>query len=180
MSNLTNEKLKLIYPDSTQKNRDKYIAFLNYYMDSYEINSPIRQQMFLAQIGHESGQLIYNKELASGKAYDTGKLAVNLGNTPEEDGDGQKYKGRGFIQITGLDNYKKISKAFEVDFINNPDLLAQPEWCVKSACWWWKEHGLNQIADSGDFNKVTRRINGGYNGLEDRMRLYELCKKHID
>lgn len=175
MNNLTNEKLRLIYPQSSQKNRDKYIAFLQYYMNEYEIDTPIRQQMFLAQIGHESGQLLYNKELACGKAYEGRK---DLGNIYP--GDGVTYKGRGFIQITGRTNYERISKAFNVDFIKNPDLLAQPEWCVRSACWWWKEHGLNQIADSGDFKKATKRINGGYNGLEDRMRLFELCKKYID
>ena len=175
MNNLTNEKLRLIYPQSSQKNRDKYIAFIQYYMSEYEINTPIRQQMFLAQIGHESGQLQYSEEIACGKAYEGRK---DLGNIQE--GDGQRFKGRGFIQITGRSNYGTISRAFGVDFLATPELLSQPEWCVKSACWWWKEHGLNQIADSGDFKKATKRINGGYNGLEDRLRLFELCKLYID
>lgn len=175
MSNLTNEKLKLIYPESTQKNRDRYIAFLNYYMESYEINTPLRKQMFLAQIGHESGQLRYCEEIASGEDYEGRR---DLGNVYP--GDGVKFKGRGFIQITGRNNYETISKAFKIDFLERPEFLSQPEWCVKSACWWWKEHKLNQIADSGDFNKATKRINGGYNGLEDRLRLYEFCKKYID
>jgi putative chitinase len=173
--NLTIETLKKIYPSSTLSNRLKYVDFLNTYIDQYEINTPIRKQMFLAQIGHESGQLRYCEEIASGEAYEGRK---DLGNIQE--GDGRRFKGRGFIQITGRSNYGTISRAFGLDFITNPELLSTPEWAVKSACWWWKTNNLNYIADSGDFKRVTRKINGGYNGLEDRLKLYELCKKYIE
>lgn len=173
--NLTVETLKKIYPSSISSNRLKYVDFLNTYMDQYEINTPIRRQMFLAQIGHESGQLRYCEEIASGKAYEGRK---DLGNI--NPGDGQKYKGRGLVQITGRNNYRTISRAFKIDFLQQPELLSNPEWAVISACWWWKEHKLNEIADTGDFKRVTKKINGGYNGLEDRLKLYELCKKYIE
>lgn len=175
MMNLTVETLKKIYPSSTLNNRLKYVDFLNTYMDQYEINTPIRKQMFLAQIGHESGQLRYCEEIASGKAYEGRK---DLGNI--NPGDGQKYKGRGLIQITGRNNYQKMSKVLSFDFILSPEKLSEPMWAVISACCWWKEHKLNEIADTGDFKRVTKKINGGYNGLEDRLKLYELCKKYIE
>jgi len=88
---------------------------LNAAMAEFSINTPARQAMFLAQVGHESGQLNFLKELASGAAYDTGKLAARLGNTPEADGDGQRYKGRGLIQITGTRNYLLCLIALDVD-----------------------------------------------------------------
>ena len=175
MVNLTVETLKKIYPQSTASNRLKYINYLDIYMEEYQINSSIRRQMFLAQIGHESEQLRYSEEIASGKAYEGRK---DLGNI--NPGDGVRYKGRGLIQITGRSNYQKMSKALSNDFILYPEKLSEPIWAVISACCWWKEHKLNEIADSGDFKRVTRKINGGYNGLEDRLKLYELCKLYID
>lgn len=139
---LTNDQLKKIYPNSSQANRDKYLPYLNKYMGEYEINSSVRVAAFLAQIGHESAQLRYVEEIASGAAYEGRK---DLGNTQK--GDGVKYKGRGLIQITGRANYQEISKAFGIDFISNPELLSTPEYAVKSACWWWYNKKLNTLAD---------------------------------
>lgn len=139
---LTDEQLKAIYPNSTQSNRDKYLPFLNQYMSEFGIDNTDRVAAFLAQIGHESAELRYSEEIASGVAYEGRK---DLGNT--EDGDGKRFKGRGLIQITGRSNYAQISKSFGVDFINNPQLLATPEYAVKSACWWWKNRSLNEKAD---------------------------------
>ena len=139
---LTNEYLKKIYPNSTQANRDKYLPYLNKYMEEYEINNADRIAAFLAQIGHESVQLNYSEEIASGSAYEGRK---NLGNIYP--GDGKKYKGRGLIQITGRANYQQISDAFGIDFISHPELLATPEYAVKSACWWWYNRKLNTLAD---------------------------------
>lgn len=172
---LTEEILSKIYPQSTKQNRLKYIGYLNEFIDKYNITTPIRVRMFLAEVGHESGQLRYSEELASGEAYEGRK---DLGNI--EVGDGKKYKGRGLIQLTGRSNYSELSNAFGVDFINNPSLLKEPEWAVKSACWFWNRKFLNSIADTGDFKKVTKIINGGYNGLEDRLKLYELAKQYIN
>jgi len=171
---ITDEVLKQLYPNSTSINRLKYISYLNQYMDEFEINTIQRKQFFLSQIGHESGQLRYCEEIASGKAYEG---RVDLGNINL--GDGVKFKGRGLIQITGRSNYFKLSRAFSVNFIVTPELLKDPKYAVKSACWFWKTNGLNEIADTGDFKKVTKKINGGYNGLDDRFKLFELCKQFI-
>lgn len=140
--NLTDEQLKAIYPNSTQANRDKYLPHLNKYMAEFGIDNKDRVAAFLAQIGHESAELRYSEEIASGAAYEGRR---DLGNV--QPGDGRKFKGRGLIQITGRSNYEQISKAFGVDFINNPQLLATPEYAVKSACWWWNSRKLNEKAD---------------------------------
>ena len=130
-----------------------------------------------AQVGHESGQLRYVRELGNEQylsKYDTGVLAVRLGNTPEADGDGQKYRGRGLIQITGHDNYLRCSLGLFGDerLLALPELLEQPQWASESAAWFWEQNGLNELADRDQFNSITRRINGGLNGLEDRLQLW--------
>lgn len=173
---ISDKQLKAIMPLSGTR-ATQYAPLLTTWMNFYEINTPRRIRYFLAQIAHESAQLRYTEELASGAAYDTGAKAIALGNTPEKDGDGQKYKGRGLIQITGLSNYKAISKAFNVDFVSNPKLLATPEYAVRSACWWWKAHGLNQLADKDEFTKVTRIINGGLNGRAEREKFLYLANR---
>ena len=109
-----------------------YLPFLEKYMIEYEINTKLRVSAFIAQLLHESGNFKYVKELASGDAYDT---RTDLGNTPEKDGDGRKFKGRGLIQITGKFNYQALSKDFKIDLIKNPELLETPDLAVRSACW---------------------------------------------
>ena len=119
---LTKEQLVSIMPYS--KGRvDKYLSHLNKFMREYGINTPHRIVFFLATIAIESGELRYTKELASGAAYDTGRLAKALGNTPEKDGDGQRFKGRGLIQLTGTNNYKAYRKATPQSPIPNPQYL---------------------------------------------------------
>ncbi len=135
---------------------------------------------FIAQIGHESGQFRYVRELGGDAylaKYDTGKLAQRLGNTPEADGDGQKYRGRGLIQVTGRANYEACSEALFGDsrLLATPELLEQPVYASMSAGWFWHRAGLNTLADKGDFLTITKRINGGTNGLEDREALYKLA-----
>ncbi|MEE5057164.1 glycoside hydrolase family 19 protein [Pseudomonas alliivorans] len=109
--------------------------------------------------------------------YDTGKLAERLGNTPEADGDGSKYRGRGLIQITGRANYAECGEALGLDLIHHPELIEQPEHAAMPAAWYWGSRGLNSLADKGDFIQITRRINGGTNGLADRQALYEQALK---
>lgn len=157
----------------------KWTIPLNNAMHSYEINTVPRQAAFLAQIGHESGRLQFVRELASGKAYDTGRKAKNLGNTPEADGDGQRYKGRGLIQITGFRNYVLCGTALELDLIDHPELLEEPGNAAMSAAWFWWNAKLNELADKGFFRTITKRINGGYNGMEDRLFLHELALKEL-
>lgn len=137
---ITNEFLKEVMPQSTEANRQKYLEWLNYFMPKYGIDTDKEVAVFIAQIGHESGQLRYVEELASGKAYEGRK---DLGNIQQ--GDGVKFKGRGLIQITGRFNYEKISKDLKEDFIKNPELLSTPKYAVQSACWFWNKNKLNDL-----------------------------------
>lgn len=174
---LTLQVLQLCMPGLSTVRAQKYLDAINATLAAYNISTPIRAAHFLSQVGHESGSLRYTEEIASGTAYDTGRLAVALGNTPQADGDGQRYKGRGFIQLTGQANYKKYSKASGVDFIANPELLAQPPYCADSAGWFWAVKGLNELADKDDIRAITKKINGGFNGLADRMSRLIVCKR---
>ena len=174
------QQLLQILPNAGATKAGVFAPVLNTAMIRFDIVTPRRQAMFLAQIGHESGQLRYVRELGGNSylaKYDTGKLAAALGNTPEADGDGQKYCGRGLIQITGRSNYKRCGEALGLDLINHPELLEQPEHAASSAAWFWHKAGLNRLADRGEFNAVTRRINGGLNGLEDRLRLWSRARE---
>lgn len=151
---------------------EPFYQWLCLYMEQYGIEGPLREAAFLAQVAHESGRFYYTEEIASGARYDTGALAIRLGNTPQADGDGQRYKGRGLIQLTGLHNYKSISQDLGIDFVNNPELLKEPQYAVLSACWFWNMKKLNILADAQDITGITRRINGGYNGLTERIDFY--------
>ena len=172
---ITVEQLKRIMPNAGHRT-GVFIGPLNQAMAEFCIDTPMRKAAFLAQIAHESGSLRYVRELASGEAYDTGRLAARLGNTPEADGDGQRYKGRGLIQITGRHNYIACGMALDVDLLGNPELLEQPELACRSAAWFWDSRDLNKLADEGQFRAITRAINGGYNGYEDRLAYYERAK----
>lgn len=178
---ITEDQLKNSCPGITKKNIDKYLPWLQTILPQYEIDTPLRLQHFIAQVGHESGSFLYYRELASGEAYDTGKLAKNLGNTPEADGDGQKYRGRGCIQVTGKSNYEACSEFLFGDdrLLETPEILELPENGVKAACWFWTYKGLNKLADTDNFNLITKRINGGTNGIDDRFKRLKLAKKYI-
>jgi len=155
------------------------LRVLNEWAPRFGITTALRMAHFLAQIAHESGGFKYVEEIASGAAYDTGHLAEKLGNTPEKDGDGQKYKGRGYIQITGKANYK----AYRDSGFCNGDVVAHPEWLrnspgrMKSAMWYWWSHGCNALADRDDVRKITQRINGGLNGLANRQYYLRRMKR---
>ena len=134
----------------------------------------MRQAHFLAQIGHESGELRYNEELASGEDYDG---RSDLGNT--QAGDGRRFKGHGLIQLTGRANYTEYGKAINKDLLpgDAPTLVANdPSMAVDVACWFWKSRRLNRYADNDDVLTVTKRINGGTNGLDARERLLARAK----
>lgn len=144
-------------------------------MTEFAITTPARQAAFLAQIGHESGGLMYTRELwGPTPAQVRYEGRADLGNT--HPGDGSKYRGRGFIQITGRANYAAAGKALHLDLIDHPEILEDPEMVAVSAAWWWKSHGLNELADAGDFQRITRIINGGTNGLADRLARWEKAK----
>ncbi|MEC3875168.1 glycoside hydrolase family 19 protein [Chryseobacterium salviniae] len=169
----------------------KFLPYVIATFDRFSINTPSRMLNFLAQVGHESGGLFYTEELASGSAYEGRK---DLGNTQK--GDGVRFKGRGLIQITGRANYKSVSLALGTDFITNPILLGgknvtkcndiQLKNAAESAGWFWSSRNLNALADQIDitknidsgtnlvvFKKITKTINGGYNGLPDRLNRYK-------
>jgi putative chitinase len=173
---LTSAQLQHIFPDARSQ-AGVFISALNTAMTHRNINTPKRIAAFLAQVGHESGQFQYVRELGNNQylsKYDTGTLALRLGNTPQADGDGQKYRGRGLIQITGRDNYRQCSLGLFGDdrLLFLPELLEQPQWAAESAAWFWEQNGLNELADRDQFNSITRRINGGLNGLQDRLQLW--------
>ena len=167
---LTPEQLKSIITAKYNDEKMKSITdALNKTFDKYQINTPLRICHFLAQVLHESGSFRYSAEIWGNTpaqlGYDT---RTDLGNTPEHDGDGYKYRGRGWIQLTGKTNYRMASTEFGQDFLNNPDLLAQEPWDGLAAGWFWNRRKLNEFADKDDILTITKKINGGYNGLNDR------------
>lgn len=147
-----------------------FLPYFNAACLEAEITTGRRLAYFAAQLGHESGDLTHWTEIGSGEAYDTGRLARRLGNTPEADGDGQRFKGRGPIQLTGRANYAAAGKALGVNLIENPERAGHRDLGFRIAAWYWRSRGLNDLADAGDFDGVTRRINGGQNGADDRRR----------
>ncbi|MGE7992148.1 glycoside hydrolase family 19 protein [Pseudomonas sp. NPDC089554] len=178
---LTEQQLLQILPNARAV-AGVFLPALNTAMPCWDIDTPKRVAAFLAQVGHESGQLRYVKELGSDRylaRYDTGTLALRLGNTPQADGDGQRYCGRGLIQVTGYNNYQACSRALFGDerLLAQPQLLEQPRWACESAAWFWQSRGLNALADRGEFNRITRHINGGLNGLDDRLKLWARARE---
>lgn len=156
---ITRAQLLKVMPNA-RKRVDKYLPYFNELAEKYHIDTKLRWAHFLAQIAHESGELRYTKELASGKAYEGRK---DLGNTQQ--GDGVKYKGRGFIQLTGRSNYSKFQSYSMQPVLEKPELLEEPELCVDVTMWFWETHGLNELADKDSLKAIRKRINGGYNGL---------------
>lgn len=161
------------------------LPFIVAAMGAYEINTPARQAAFLAQVGHESGGLHWYSELwgptPQQQRYEPpSELATKLGNT--QPGDGAKFKGHGLIQVTGRFNHAAARDRIRTRYPDAPDFEAEPEklaetkWAAISAADFWHSHGLNELADSGDFQTITKRINGGLNGYADRLALYEKAK----
>lgn len=147
--------------------------------DEFSVSATkLRVAAFLAQIGHESGGLVYTSEIwGPTKAQLSYEGRTDLGNTFP--GDGSLFRGRGLIQITGRRNYLLASLGLELDLSNHPELLEQPVNAARSAAWWWSNRGLNALADQQQFVTITERINGGTNGLAHRQALYEAAKKAL-
>jgi putative chitinase len=173
---------------------EKWLEPLNATFAKYDINTPLRQAAFIGQCAHESNNFktleenlnykpeslmkvwpsrfpdlptamkyAHNQEAIANKVY-----GGRMGNGVEETGDGWKYHGRGLIQLTGKENYDNCGKGISVDLINQPGLLAQPNYAAMSAGWFWNKKGLNALADAKDYDTMTKRINGGLIGLDDR------------
>lgn len=171
----------------------KYTTLLK----NYKINTSKRKAMFFAQLEHESElqpikeNLNYSakrllevfpkyftkndvNEFARKPEKIANRVYANrMGNGNQNSGDGWKYRGRGFIQLTGRNNYLLLSKDVRVDYINNPDLLLNEADAMIAACWFWQKNNLNEYADWGDVKGATRVINGGLNGLSDREEKYQ-------
>ena len=151
-------------------------------MGGYEINTPTRQAAFLAQLGHESAGLRYLYEIwGPTEAQQRYEGRKDLGNV--EPGDGFRYRGRGWIQLTGRANYRFATLRLRArlddhvpDFETDPDQVATSRWAALTAADYWFSHGLNEIADAGNFELLTRRINGGLNGYVDRLARWERAK----
>lgn len=133
------------------------------------INTKLRKAAFIAQTAHESGGFYYREELASGDAYEGRR---DLGNT--QPGDGRRYKGRGYIQLTGRANYAEAGRDLGLDLLNFPELAAQPKNAARIAAWFWNKKKLNALADQGPaaFDSITRRINGALRGKPQRDAIY--------
>lgn len=186
--NLTQAQLRRAVPSVFGAHLDEFVASFNQWAIPMGIDTPLRMAHYLAQVFHESGCLRYTEEIASGKAYDTGKLAAALGNTPEADGDGQKYKGRGYIQLTGRTNYVN----FNASDCCTEDVVAHPEKVAKfplnqiASMWFWERNGLSAIADQDNgqntaevCKKITKRVNGGLNGYSERFYYLRRFKKEF-
>lgn len=200
----TAETLSEIMPKASQENINKYLGALNGEMSKFDINSPLRAAHFIAQLAHESGSFHYSSENLNysakalravfGKYFPTDELAEEyarqpekiasrvyaerMGNGDEASGEGWMYRGRGLIQLTGKDNYTNCGKATGMDLVSAPDQLAEnADAAVAAAGWFWDMRKLNGYADEDDVKAITKRINGGYNGLEDREAYLARAKK---
>jgi putative chitinase len=140
----------------------------------FEINTVVRQQHFLAQVAHESDHFRTTQEYASGANYENRK---DLGNTQK--GDGRRFKGRGLIQLTGRANYTEAARALKEPYVEKPELVEVFPAAAIVSGWWWKAHGLNELADKDDVQLVTKRVNGGLNGLASRTALLATARTAI-
>lgn len=193
---LTKEQLAQLIPGNPYI--DYWYNALEQLLPDYDINTPQRVAAFIAQCAHESGGFKFIKENLNYKAASLRKVfpkyfpddaiaaryankpemianrvyGGRMGNGPEESGDGFRYCGRGLIQLTGKNNYEEFAMSIETPVEEIPDYLATFEGAAQSACWFWEKNNLNKWADTGDIKELTRRINGGYIGLEDRIKHY--------
>jgi len=200
---ITTEQLRQIIPQNPYI--DQWCSALNKLLPDYGIDTPQRVAAFVAQCAHESGNFVFLKENLNYRAASLRKIfpkyfaddatanhyaslpnkqeaianriyANRMGNGDEASGDGYRYCGRGLIQLTGRNNYESFADSIETPVEEAAAYLETFEGAVQSACWFWETNNLNQFADSDDIRTMTKRINGGFIGLEDRIRHYEHAK----
>ena len=180
---LTAAQLKSIMPRLTDQRNGELLPFLTSAMAEFAIEAPARAAAFLAQLAHESGQFRFMEEIwgptdAQRRYEPVSKLSKDLGNT--DAGDGKRFKGRGPIQLTGRANYKRFGDLLGVDLVGDPPRAANPDVAFRVAGLYWSKKGLNQLADlttDDAFKEITRRINGGFNGLADRQAFYAVARR---
>lgn len=165
-------QLRAIMPKLTAARGAEVLPYLVSAMREAGITSAARQAAFLAQLAHESAELRYFEEIATGAAYEG---RTDLGNT--QAGDGVRFKGRGPIQLTGRANYRAAGAALGLDLENNPARAAQLDTGFRVAGWYWTTRNLNAKADAGDFDGITRAINGGLNGKAQRDAYWAKAKQ---
>lgn len=171
---ITVDMIKAIAPNSKPEIVGPLVGYLNKYLPKYEVTTYLRVCHFLAQAAHEAASFRTLEEYASGAAYEGRK---DLGNVVK--GDGIRYKGRGIFQLTGRANYRSIGQRIGMDLENNPDLAESPEVSVLTALEYWKTRNLNALADADNVEAITRKINGGLNGFDDRKKYLARCKQVI-
>lgn len=170
---MTPQQLLLAMPYAGER-ASIYAQSITDAMQEFHIDTPARQAAFLAQVAHESGSLKYVLEIADGSAYEGRK---DLGNTFP--GDGVRFRGRGLLQITGRTNYGVCGIALGVDLLNFPERLEEPVYASRSAGWFWSSRFLNAYADQNKFGSLTKAINGGYIGLDDRIICWLTTRKAL-
>lgn len=171
---LTLDVLLAIMAPGSRNRIEPFYAPLKAALEKYNMDTPLRSSHFLAQIGHESLSFRYTEEIASGEAYEG---RGDLGNT--EPGDGKRFKGRGLIQLTGRANYKAYGEYADLDLLapgNETIVSTEPKYALDVAFWFWNSRHLNDYADADDIKTITKRINGGYNGLDDRQAYLDRAK----
>jgi putative chitinase len=201
---LTIEQLKQIMPQALTQQLENFMDEFNTQLPHYEINTPLRVAAYIAQGAHESGEL---RELIENMYYTNPQrlmavwparfrtvenaipyiknpeklgnfvYANRMGNGPAESGDGYRYRGRGWFNGTGKEFYIKMSKISGHDFVAHPDDMANPKFSVLSACEEWKSGNLNKLADTEDFEGITKFINGGLIGFQSRLNYFTKAKK---
>lgn len=173
---ITLDDLKAICPTTKAGRLAIFVEPLNETMREFGIDNPARETAFLAQIAHESGGFVYLRELwGPTPAQERYEGRQDLGNI--HPGDGKRFLGRGLIQVTGRANYYQVGAALGLNLIEHPELLEDPIHATRSAGWFWQSRGLNDLADRGDFKAITKRINGGFNGLADRLAYLERAQE---
>ncbi len=174
---MTADQLAAIY-DCPLTRAALWLPHMDEAMHEFGITTPQRQAAFIAQVGHESGRLAFVREIwnpAQCPWQDRYEVRADLGNN--QVGDGHKFLGRGLLQVTGRDAYRQCGVALGLPLEEHPEQLEMAKYAALSAGWVWRDFKhLNEIADVGDFTKITKRINGGTNGYADRVMLWERAK----
>lgn len=183
---ITIEQLQRIFKRAKKQDLLMFFQFFQQYYLFAGLTTPVRIAGFLSQIGHETNQFLWLSELASGQAYEGRK---DLGNI--KTGDGRRFKGRGYIQLTGRKNYQSFQawvlqnrnaifgdKALDIpmpNFIQNPELVSTHHWAILSAIFFWQNRKMNKWADAMDIKKMSIIVNGGLNGYDERKQYWEIA-----
>jgi putative chitinase len=198
---MTEDELRQIIPNAGQQ-AGVFAGPLTAAAEEFEINTPLRTAAWIAQIAHESASLqavsenlnysaealtrvfprYFTLSQAAVYARNPERIACRvyanrMGNGPEESGDGWTFRGAGLIQLTGKQNQREVAEHFGIPITEIGTWLRTPEGAARSAGWFWSKNGLNELADRDDFRSITRKVNGGFNGWEDRLAFYDRAKQ---